>query len=332
MKKYNNKKKYNLAIIFSILLFLTSCGLVKDGGVSDSFSTIHTGTEGLYMEFMKGSPPKEVYQNGLINFNIMLENKGAYGIKKGFLSFGYDEDYFELVKGEEKLDFTKDEKDNVLEGRSKENLKGERRFIVYQFKAKQIDMQSETHTSDFALTSCYEYQTTTTQQVCIDTNYYELKPIIEQCKVKDISLNSQGAPVALTKIEGQILAHADESKIKPQFVIYISNKGKGEVIDSDKVEDACSSSSLNYADINAIKISAFLGDKQLDCKPKKSPDSKEMEGYIKLKKDQDFVRCSFDEGISTGVSPYLTSLSVKMDYGYTFSESKEVMIKKERLY
>ena len=60
-------------------------------------------------------------------------------------------------------------------------------------------------------------------------------------------------------------ADQEPDKVKPHFIIFVENKGNGEVIASDMIKDACSNKPLNYKDFNRIKIKASLSGQGLNC-------------------------------------------------------------------
>ena len=78
------------------MLLITGCGKSKDQSnytPSITVKDIYTGSEGLELEFFKGIPPGEVYENGFLQFAIKLHNKGAYNITDGYLALGIENEY-----------------------------------------------------------------------------------------------------------------------------------------------------------------------------------------------------------------------------------------------
>jgi hypothetical protein len=305
-------QKKILIFIFCII-FVSGCGsfFSNKGPISDV--NFRTGTSALEMEFLKENPPNDIYENQNFKAAVFLQNKGASGIKKGYLVIGIEEDYMELLyeRYGKKIDLQ-------LEGKSMQNPAGEEKIEEFVLKAKKIDPQTQEHESSIYITSCYGYRTELSETVCIDTDVYNLKPMEKVCTVKDISLSSQGAPVAVTKIEERISSSDNGEIIIPEFTIYIDNKGKGEVIDASKIDDACSSGSLNSEDINKLKISAYLSGIPLECNSNE----------LKLKNKQDKVICSLKEGVKKDEPAFTTLLSVIIEYGYTQTISKKITIKK----
>ena len=304
------KKKYIGLIL--VLFLISGCGSfsLNRGSISDV--KIYTGTSGLELEFLKDNPPREVYEDQIFKATVFLRNDGAFDISSGYLLIGLEEDYMKLLyEYDQRLDLQ-------LNGKSMQTPVGEERIEEFTIKTKKIDPQTQEHESSIYVTSCYKYRTELHQDVCIDPDVYNLKPIEKACEVKDISLSSQGAPVAITKIEEKISSSESEEIMIPQFIIYIQNKGKGEVIDERKIDDVCSAKPLTSEDINKLTIAAYLSGIPLECKPYE----------LKLKNKQEKVICSLKEGIKKDEPAFTTLLSVILDYGYTQTISKKVTIKK----
>ena len=139
----------------------------------------------------------------------------------------------------------------------------------------------------------------------------------------------QGAPVAVTKVETRMLPQTDGT-IKPSFVISIENVGKGEVIKPNIgiISNMCGSPALNYRDFNTLEVSAYLSGTQLDCK-KTQDDSIPVE--IRLKEKKATFRCT-GGAIDTSSNAYSASLKVQLNYGYTFTISKDIIIQKVLTY
>lgn len=304
------KKKILLLIL--TIIFISGCGRFSTKGGPISEVNVHKGTDALEMEFLKENPPREVYEDQIFKAVVFLKNDGAFDITNGYLLIGLEKDYMELLyKYDQRIDLK-------LDGKSIQTPVGEEKIEEFVLKAKKIDPQTEEHESSIYITSCYEYRTELSETVCIDTDIYNVKPIEKACEVKDTSLSSQGAPVAITRIENRISPSESGDIIIPQFVIYIQNKGRGEVIDKDKIEEVCSSEPLSSEDINTLKIGAYLSGIPLECKPRE----------LKLKKKQDKIICTLREGIKKEEPAFTTLLSVILDYGYTQTISKRVTIKK----
>jgi len=150
------------------------------------------------------------------------------------------------------------------------------------------------------------------------------------CKIKELKFDKgQGAPVAVTKIDTRMLPYVDENVVKPHFFIFIENLGNGEVVSLSKVEKACTNEPLEFTDFNSIQIKVELSGELLDC-------SVDDEGpgvtTIRLRNKEDLVRCTLEEGIDISRDAYTAPLRIELEYGYTFTISKNIIIEKVLKY
>ncbi|MBW2979952.1 hypothetical protein KY360_00865 [Candidatus Woesearchaeota archaeon] len=279
---------------------------------------IYKGTNGLVMEFLP--MPEDVFEKSPFRMEVKLKNEGAYDITQGYLTLGLEKDFIGLsewairepiigVVSSEQVEFN-------LEGKSIMNPKGSQGMVAVILASKEIEVMREKHTSTILFTGCYAYKTKLSEGVCIDTDILGTRTVEKACKVEDKTLEGQGAPIAITKVEVDMLPH--ENKVKPQFLIYIENKKKGEVVKTDVVREACSGEPIDFKDFNVVKVSAKLFDKPLTCTP----------STAKLKEGKDEIRCILDEGISKDEGTHTETLNLELDYGYTNTMSTTIDIKK----
>jgi hypothetical protein len=310
-------------IVFMIILFVVISGCGSSSSPRDVIEyDFREGTSGLEMEFVENAPPKELYESSdfLIGFDVA--NMGANDIADGVFVLGIEDEYMEVRdwKGyiiRNRNPFEKNAQFD-LEGKSQNIPEGGKSRVTVRAKSRLLEPQSETHTSYVLLTSCYPYQTNLVQEVCIDPDVYQIKKANKVCEVADISLSSQGAPVAVTKIQPVMLQSADDETVRPQFTIHLKNVGNGEVFDVNSVHDACSSSSLERKDINYVHVTARLADKSLKCEPQP----------VHLHNKENSVRCILESGFGMGGSTFISPLVVELSYGYAFTISKEVVIRR----
>lgn len=235
-----------------------------------------------------------------------------------------------------------------LEGKSIFNYEGGSDVLEYKAKAKSPGLQSEKHTVDVIATTCYEYSTVWNQEVCIDTDINKRNIFAGACEATDITLDSQGAPLAITQIESHMIP-TGTGYLRPMFIISVENKGNGKVINKEKIEHACTATGLESRDYNMVFLKSFvLSSEELtydfngyDTKTGKelNPDADDdlitcSPNPLILKGDgTDAITCIVNEDLdwdlfSLSQAPYTTEISIQFDYGYTLSESKEVTIQK----
>jgi hypothetical protein len=338
-----------LALLSSLaicLLLLTGCP-GGGGGTVIQDDPYHQGKEGVIISFAPNSPPKTVYENDEFNVMLTLQNKGAFSLSKkhdesgniqsddkGIITSTFDPFYFDQTFED------KDKMSLYLEGKGPFAPKGDGIIQEYGYKSKPLLGQREHPTTTLLYTICYPYQTTLTQVVCIDKDYYNLDSRKKVCQIKDITLSKgQGAPIAITKIEPRALKREDDTLI--EFVITIENAGGGNVITRDKnkdVETQCTQAKPDREEWNGVAIHAELLGTQLECGP------------VKLKENKAEVRCrsgalntdvynEYDrrtDGETTVTSSeyvgqarnFLSTLYVTLDYIYQASASKQVTIQR----
>lgn len=338
-KMKHNLSRYSILLVVALLILLISgCSKNKTTDQSTLIKDIYKGTDGLVMGFMPGAPPEEAYEESPFPLNLELENKGAYDIENGFISIGLERDYMLINSwldddhlspiGESGARFS-------LKGKSQLNPKGDKMvasLIVDSMRIK--EEMSEKHESTIMATACYKYHTRVIETVCIDTDIHNLLAKKKVCEVKDMVLADQGAPIAVVKIEETMQPEQYGSMLKPEFIIQIENKGNGQAVKDglDILDKACSAGPLSYDDFNIVAVSAVIpgpNEQQvyLSCEPR-AEDSQEKIAYVKLKDNKGSARCVMEEGISTSEGTFLSPLAVTLDYGYTFTVSKPITIKR----
>lgn len=365
-----NKMRHIIVVVLVIALFLLS-GCVTNRDRPKGIEDIHKGFEGLKIEFLKNAPPNVVFEKSSFPAAFMVKNNGLYSVgkynggdglpEKAILALGMERDYNKLnsveVRGKKQSAITEVVRFG-LEGKSDFNPRGNFEIIEYSLSSKQIESQSETHTSYIYGTLCYPYQTKLATTVCIDTDVLGARYKQRVCSAKDIEYpNGQGAPVAITKIESRM--YQDDSsqrqdgsqreQILPHFIIHVENKGDGQVIrkfdfddsgngvKTDNIGKVCSSKRLdpNDKDFNTVMVRAYISGTettgiQLDCEPKIPSRKNNPEGYVRLVGKKDIVRCSMpkEKGILKATEPYTSPLTVILDYGYTTTVTKSYVIER----
>lgn len=332
-------------IVVMVLLFICGCKVgKKEYTPTITSKDIYSGKDGLVMGFLENAPPKEVFEKSVLPIGMRLDNKGAYDIKRGYLSIGLEKDYMELNQDSlksinEKVNFGDSEHITFdLKGKNIEHPNGEHEIITFSADTKDLgltDPQSEYHDTLVSITSCYEYQTRSVETVCIDTDVYGFKKREKPCEVKTLSLNSQGAPVAVTEIESEMLSDKyNPSIIKPRFTITVKNLGNGEVIKKEKVDDACSSQPMGREEWNNVNVKAYISTmdekNKLDCDI--INEGKNDDGVIILKQKEDSIKCVYEEGFDETKGAFSSLVYIVLDYGYTETISREVKIKKVLTY
>lgn len=326
-------KTIKFLLLFAILiLFIAGCG--TGSSQTKKEINVRVGFDGLKLEFLKNTPPQKVFEDSTFPVIIKVKNNGAYSLRdeeKAILSLGVERDYTKnvqlLVGKAQLLEQAGNAASLNLEGKSSINL-GEEQVISYNIVAGRIDPQSEVHPSTVIATLCYPYKTVLDTAACIDTDVSGIKPGKKVCQVQDLVFNSgQGAPVAVTKVEVNMLPSQIEKgiqpKIVPQFLIFVENKGQGIVIKKEEVSNFCTKSDTTHSNLNIVYVKVCLSNFCTDnggitCQLEVKPNSNER-GHIKLKDKKDVIRCTKKDGLDSAQDAYLSPLKIELDYGYTQS-------------
>ncbi|MCX8147330.1 MAG: hypothetical protein N3D84_02590 [Candidatus Woesearchaeota archaeon] len=333
----NNKREFTALLLFITLLVLISivfsgCKLLKDKKTPLIYN-YKVGLQSFSLTFLPGMPPDEIYApekdiKSPFQIGLSISNNGAYDIKEGFLALAFERDYVRIKRWNVESNVTPigasgERTFFSLKGRSQADPYGEQKVILIDAEALPIEKQLSQHQLVFSLTSCYKYETEASKDACLDTI---IGPTTTKkiCTVSDLQFSGgQGAPVEVTKVEEKIIQ--DENSIRPQFIIHIKNSGSGEVVDKDKISDACSSIQLNYDSFNIVSLDEVKFSRYsksngaIECSPEK----------IKLKEGEGTTRCLLKAGlIKPGDESFVAPLTIKLSYGYTQSYSKQMVIKR----
>lgn len=315
-----------IIFIIFVVLFITGCNIrtgptdKTDGELIRPIEVqIHKGTKGLDLEFVKGQPPTNVWEGEAFPITLQLKNKGAYAIQRGLLAitgnlyFGVDIDVqFEL------------------EGKSEFNPEGEFSFEKFSATAGFVD---DDKTDSFFVIACYEYKTFASATLCINPRVMEIDNEIPrgECRVGTVSVSGgQGAPIAVTKIEEEILPMGQDA-LRLNLKIAVSNRGGGKVVNVGAYDKDCRGIALAAEEIGLVQVDEIrfsnyrLGSEQF---PIKCPNLKDN-SFTLDSSGQFTIECYADmDPEIIGSVAFTTPLLTELSYGYTqLSGSKSITIK-----
>lgn len=329
------KMKKIMLLLGFLSFFLVSCGVLNTTNSNGDIPDIHKGTVGLTMEFLKNTPPKEVFEETQFPILLRVHNQGTYSLENEdvLLTLGLERSYTKSIILEETDEVnagsTESEALFYVGGKTIANPRGDQEVVSFTATAGKIDPQSEAHPTTVIATLCYPYKTEFTTDVCVDRDPNNIYVVKKACNVQDISLGGgQGAPVAVSKVEVQMLPLEGGQGVRPQFIFHVENKGRGEVINLDFHKDFCRSKTgdFDHRNINAVQFSAKLSNQNLKCSTSLGEGNG---GLIRLRAKSDRVRCTIEEGLDTEQISYVSPLVVVMEYGYTESMSARYLINKQ---
>jgi hypothetical protein len=290
------------SLIFIVMILLIS-GCASDLGIS--IFNPYLGNQGADVNFMKNDPPDFVFEDSTFHIGFELENKGALNVEKGMITIGVSD-----ING---LSIDKRTINFELKGKKeRRSIYGEKKYEIVQAKAPKLEGKVE---SDFLINmiACYQYSTFLQTSICVNPDPFNPKP--ENCIPAPLQFSSQGSPVTVRRVEQSVIP-VGEKQSKLMFTIYVENIGGGFVTLKDSYHKICNNLPLKVQDVDYLEISAKLGHEDLTCSPKKAV----------LKNGKGYVTCYSNP---MDIKPsYKTSLSVKVDFGYFYSKTKNVVIYK----
>lgn len=322
--------------VFSAM-FLLGCNMLSSSSGSREID-LHVGSDGLRAEFAKAAPPPTVFEKSNFPVVIRARNFGAYDIKEGLIAVGLEKDYVPGISLQESQPARMENGVVVfdLRGKSQINMKGEEIVVSLNAKTGSLDPQSETKQSTMTATFCYHYNTVASVTACIDPDIANVRPVKKVCQAKEMAFNSgQGAPIAVTKIEMQMVPEGN--KVKPQFLIYLENRGLGTPLNKDSYDLVCKGAEVpdperKIWNTALIKVysSEPAAENELDCTPGVEDDGNT--GILKFRDKKDFVKCIFQKGKNMDDDAYTTPLRIEIDYGYVQTISTNFIIQKPLKY
>jgi len=304
-------KKMGIIGLIAIFLLIAGQACPRRTGEEVVESRYRIGNEGLIMDFMRNMPPNKIYDLDELRVGIELKNRGAYPSSTDNNNFigklylrGFDPSYIIFNEG------SWQEVDRNLFGKDQYNPEGGYSMIDFTSSVIQLPSGVEFYRPTLLVTACYEYQTIANPVVCIDPNPYSAEVREKVCTVHDVSLTSQGGPIAVTRVEEAVM------KDKIQFKIHVQNVGGGLVVDINELSD-CPGNLKEYVNMNKVDFSADIsGESLYDCRP--------GDYQIDLYNNQGFIICYATKPAAGDA--YETPLKIQLDYGYMSSISKQIEI------
>lgn len=289
-------KKWMFLMALASLLMLSSCNQSTSGG-SD---LVHVGSQGVEITFVQNNPPSRIYAGEPLNVIVELANKGAYpnpdeqpgAYFDGKLYLGgYDTSLIEA--------FTAKQLPSDFYGKDKFNTDGGLTTINFQSGSVNLPTGTDTLDSSIQATVCYRYQTIATASVCVDPDPYSTKVKNKVCNINQISMSStQGAPIAVSKVEEDVMSN------KVRFKIYVSNVGGGSVFDGNSLSKCMNLDKYDSAN-NIVYVSGEISGTNIAC---------QNNGQVNLRNGNGIILC--DAGMPADDAAYRTPLNIKLDYAY----------------
>ncbi|MBR9700020.1 hypothetical protein GOV09_06180 [Candidatus Woesearchaeota archaeon] len=308
------------------LVLLTACSSVPDPGDI----ILQTGTSGIDLKFLEGFSD-EVVEGSSFYSSIEVRNEGFSDVTGGVLVPILEQDLMEIESWQLPDGFRLSGNSIFfdLEGKSLAYAKGERQVLGAVMKAREIGDARTKIDSRLAFQLCYAYKTVFSDTLCIDTDPANTRVAEKTCRAKDLTASSQGAPVAITRIEQRVIPTSEDT-VLIDFTIRIKNKGKGLIVDPLSYGNICEARAVGDPDksllLTSLRFSNYeysLGD------PLSQPYEDEIECQKPRQvKDEYIIHCSITENnaLPRSVLTFDTPIVVELLYGYQETISRRVAI------
>ena len=339
-----------VALLLILLISVAACPTKKNDAKKTKTEELRTGTDGLKIRFLPNNPPPTVFVGGnlqnKVDIAVEITNRGVYPqpeerqtiTGKLYLS-GYDKNIIDLAQPSYDLS-----KSTALFGKTLINFEGGSDVATFNPQVKLESLKVDKYEPIFLATLCYEYQTIAGPSVCIDPDPYPTVKQKKVCEVKDITLTSQGAPIAVTKVEEKALSE------KTQFMITVKNVGGGDTLrirsDTQQTQgaaqqsgnsiDKCDpfgSSKITKEDIDKVYVKEIsIGEQPLQCWPFAESNAKSDKGHIRLQNGEGSIICELvkeNNAYPGGSTAYTTPLKIELSYVYKTTAETKTLLKKE---
>jgi len=278
---------------FFLLFLLISCqGMQVSTKQIAKPPEIFTGTSALEVSFL---PSQDLLMCQESTIPVKVENKGAFDASGSFVFIS--DQYLAPIEGKSgKVE---------LKGKSVFNPVGDYTQFYLKVKNNGLPKQLEKYSANVVFQACYPYQTVADVTVCIDPDVENRIPN-KPCNANIVLLSGgQGAPVEIVSVEPLMVS--SRNGISPMFKIMLKHSGNGQIIPLGSVGSACKTDSKTEFGSFVVPEVSLPGKIVLTCNP--SPFRIDAVG------DSYFI-CSTNEEFVSGSGTFLTSLSIKLKYGY----------------
>lgn len=303
-----------MALVFISLILLTACQTqTRD---QQAVINYRTGAQGLVLRFLQGLPPARLYDDQELNVVIEVFNVGANPVgvagDRVYLS-GYDPS---LITGIST--FGKDIPPS--EGKSLYNAQGTQSYV--DFKGIPIKLRSrkvDRYPFTLLATTCYDYRTIASQNVCVDADPFSTTVKDKVCMSSPVSFGTQGAPIAVNSVD------VEPSPGRTRFTIRVANVGGGNVFrPGPEYLQKCSpydSKGLEFGEVDTVRVNDIQvsGLSILSsCRPL------EQGNLLRMFNGQGQIVCELR---SPRTNPaYFAPLVVDLQYGYRTSIAMPVEV------
>lgn len=314
-----------------IALFLAAIALAgcTQGNSVSTAENIRQGTEGIVISFLSTYAKDIIVGNDQaedILFTLKAENRGAYpsqneGSAEGLIWLsGYDPAVITFESPSTDASIPLGGGDLQLRGKTPYSPVGDSGIIDFKgtINVDKLNFPDGKYAPTILGNLCYRYKTIAQPQVCIEKDPLSFT-VRKACTAGDVSLSSQGAPIAVTKVEQLSTA------TKAQFKLTFKNMGKGSVVNPDKGCTKDAMASIQRYDLDWVRIEKIgIAGKGLACSGTGSANA------VRLVDGIGYVTCSIAlRDVYQGAAPaFATPLDIEVSYLYKDTIQQPIRIAK----
>jgi hypothetical protein len=313
-----SKKSSVLLFLVLVVIVISGCDRME-GEPGSGTEDYRTGSKGLVLDFPVDTIVK-VYENDPeVRMMVEVRNEGAFpqyeqiGQLNGRIWIGgFPTDIIDLRPDYDLLD------EEALEGKSSYNPDGGYGSVVIAGPVFELPQGTAYYKTKAIVTTTYKYETVGSTEVCVDPFPRGTAVREKVCDIDDynsISMGTQGAPIAITRIE------EDTTHRNLLFKIYVENVGDGLVIEENDVSRN-PNKGYDWDKLNKIRIAdVTIGNRMMtECRP-------DIGNYLTLTEGEGYIFCKL--GTAGIESVYTAPLNIKLRYAYANSISKDLEIYEE---
>ncbi|MFT7615498.1 MAG: hypothetical protein ACI8Y7_000312 [Candidatus Woesearchaeota archaeon] len=282
---------YVIALTLALTLYAGCAGGASGG--SEQVNDYRFGSQALELRFHSTNPT--VFRSGdTLTLLVDVYNRGTSDVTDGDLYLtGFDPTILENMLIDPPF--------LVKEGKDEFDPRGEFSDVYTIHGFVNGPRNSDEIAQTIQLTSCYEYSTIATAEVCVDSDPFNRKIEDKVCQLQARNFGAQGHPLVVSGVEPTV------SGSDIRFKITVSNSDSGTLFDPAVSNDQCAFG-LDYGDIDKIYVgSVSLSNKALFCEPVNP---------VRLRNGQGTVVCQCENCVDEFQNAYWAQLNMEFHYGY----------------
>ncbi len=323
------KKLVFIALTLSLLILISACGRRGGGDLGGAPRVPFLGgTAGLYIDFVKGSPPEEITDGGTFPFNavVRIRNDGEFDLRRdqvtidliGIFPESFDTSMEELTDKRPLDDLNgrrKDAEGNILEGvTTYVSFPNEVEFLTY------VDYLEGNQEFTFRAEVCYFYETTGVADLCVLRDLINVRDEVVCDPSLYKTIHSSSAPVQVVNFKENVLG---QDKIGFSFDVVHRRNGiifKGASADARDGECPKDARARRTKE-DRVRVTVDTGLGNVRCNGLDGG----YTGHIILSEGRRTVTCI--QELDPNRNDFVTPLNVFLEYNYLDDTETRVLVK-----